>query len=98
MTVRCLLPYHPTSRRPRWGSMDPLLGQSFGPYLLEQRLGSGGMAVVYRARHQVLEQTRAIKVMSNHLATHEGFVRLFYREAKLAAGLRHPNIVLMYDI
>jgi serine/threonine protein kinase len=78
--------------------MDPLEGRTLGPYLLERKLGGGGMASVYVGHHRMLDQARAIKVMSGTLASHDGFVRLFYREAKLAAGLRHPNIVHIYDV
>src|SRR3954470_6056115 len=56
------------------------------------------MAAVYQARHSGLDQTRAVKVLSSHLTSHEGFVRLFYREARLAAGLSHRNIVMLYDV
>ena len=75
-----------------------LEGRRLGPYLLERRLGGGGMASVYLARHQTLKQERAVKVMSASLADHEGFVQLFYREARLSARLRHPNVVQMYDV
>jgi serine/threonine protein kinase len=78
--------------------MDPLEGRSLGPYVLEQQLGHGGMASVYRASHRQLKQARAIKVMSTTLAGRESFVQLFYREARLSARLRHPNVVQMYDI
>src|SRR5215213_7127895 len=78
--------------------MDPLEGRTIGPYLLEARLGGGGMASVYRGRHHILDQARAVKVMSLSLAADEGFVHLFHREARLAAGLRHPNIVHIYDV
>ena len=40
----------------------------------------------------------AIKVLSSSLATNDSFVELFYREARLAAGLRHPNIVQLFDV
>ncbi|MFN8636541.1 MAG: protein kinase [Chloroflexota bacterium] len=78
--------------------MDPLEGRSLGPYVLEERLGRGGMATVYRASHRQLKQSRAIKVLASGLAGHESFVQLFHREARLSARLRHPNIVQLYDI
>jgi len=78
--------------------MVALEGRRLGPYVLERRLGGGGMASVYLARHQALKQDRAIKVMSANLAEHDGFLQLFYREARLSARLRHPNVVRMYDV
>ena len=78
--------------------MDLLVGHRVGPYELTELLGGGGMATVYRGVHALLEQARAIKVMSPGLAAQDRFVRLFQREAKLAADLRHPNVVQIYDI
>ena len=84
-----------------WGGHvvgDIRIGRTLGPYAIEELLGSGGMATVYRGVHRSLGVQRAIKVMSSSLAANDSFVELFYREARLAAGLRHPNIVQMFDI
>ena len=78
--------------------MDSLIGRKLGPYEIRARLGSGGMGAVYEGVHEVLQQVRAIKVMSAHLANHASFVSLFRREAMLAARLRHPNIVQIHDV
>ena len=56
------------------------------------------MGVVHRALHRDLQAFRAIKVLPPHLATDDSFVARFKREATIAAGLRHPNIVLIYDV
>src|SRR5215213_5717639 len=56
------------------------------------------MATVYRGLHRALGLRRAVKVMSPGLATNDSFVELFYREARLAASLRHPNIVEIFDV
>jgi WD40 repeat protein len=56
------------------------------------------MGVVYRARHRDLQAFRAIKILPPHFATDENFVARFRREATIAAGLRHPNVVLIYDV
>jgi hypothetical protein len=77
---------------------DILVGRTLGPYLIEQRLGGGGIATVYRGLHQALGLRRAVKVMAPGLATNDSFVELFYREARLAASLRHPNIVEIFDV
>ena len=77
---------------------DPLVGQTLGPYRLQERLGGGGMGRVYRAVHIGLRQPRAVKVLSSAVADDPTFVARFKREARLAAGLRHPNVVPIYDV
>jgi WD40 repeat protein/predicted Ser/Thr protein kinase len=72
--------------------------QRIGPYDILEPLGRGGMGVVYRALHRDLQQQRAIKVLPPHLAADETFVSRFKREATIAAGLRHPNVVLIFDV
>ncbi len=69
-----------------------------GRYEILDRIGSGGMAVAYRARDHVLNRTVAIKVLKTHLADDEDLVRRFRREAQAAAGLAHPNVVSIYDV
>jgi serine/threonine protein kinase len=54
------------------------------------------MAVVYRARDTELDREVAVKVLAEHLAADEEFRERFLREARLAASLSHPNIVLVY--
>src|SRR5690242_3655421 len=91
--------YDPRSRDPRRvGALDRPGTRSIGPYDLLEPLGRGGMGVVYRARHGGLQQDRAIKLLPPHLAADDSFVVRFKREATIAAGLRHPNIVLIYDV
>ncbi|MFN8636305.1 MAG: protein kinase [Chloroflexota bacterium] len=79
-------------------ALDRPNARSIGPYDLLEPLGKGGMGEVYRARHRELQQDRAIKVLPPHLAADESFVARFKREALIAAGLRHPNVVLIYDV
>ncbi len=78
--------------------MDTLIGHTLGPYELVERLGGGGMGVVYRALHRSLGQQRAVKVLPSYLSTDQDFVERFRREAAVAASLRHPHIVLVYDV
>jgi len=66
-------------------------------YRLEERLGSGGMAVVYRARDLTLERAVAIKVLRKNLSANSEFRSRFHQEAKAAANLSHPNIVTVHD-
>ena len=68
-----------------------------GRYTLERRLGAGGMAAVWLARDEVLGRAVAIKALSDTLAGEEGYVRRFRREARVAAGLSHPNLVRVFD-
>ena len=70
-----------------------------GNYVLEQRLGSGGMGDVYRARHSQFGRVRAVKVIKQHFvdAGHKEVVRRFYQEIKAVGVLEHPNIVVAID-
>jgi serine/threonine-protein kinase len=66
-------------------------------YQLEERVGSGGMAVVYRARDLELERLVAIKVLREDYSSDEAFRERFRQEARAAANLSHPNIVTVHD-
>ena len=72
--------------------------QSYGDrYMVIERVGSGGMAEVYRARDELLGREVAVKVLSERFANDRSFVERFRREAQAAANLSHPNIVSLYD-
>ncbi len=71
--------------------------ESFGPYIIEGELGSGGMGVVYRARHVELDRPCALKVLKESIAGTGRNRERFHREALAAARLRHPGIVEVYD-
>jgi serine/threonine-protein kinase len=72
--------------------------QIFGDrYEVEARLGSGGMAEVWRGHDRVLNRTVAIKTLHPQYARDTGFVSRFRREAQAAARLNHPGIVSVYD-
>lgn len=66
-------------------------------YQLEERLGSGGMAIVYRAHDLSLERTVAIKLLRKDFSNNPQFRQQFKQEAKAAANLSHPNIVTVHD-
>ncbi|CAM3819950.1 serine/threonine-protein kinase [Tsukamurella ocularis] len=72
-------------------------GEVFAGYTVVRRLGAGGMGEVYLAQHPRLPRQDAIKVLPPHLASDEAFRLRFLREADLAAGLNHPNIVGVLD-
>jgi eukaryotic-like serine/threonine-protein kinase len=66
-------------------------------YRLERHLGRGGMAAVWLASDEVLERPVAIKVLSDTIASDPEFLARFRREARVAAGLSHPNLIGVYD-
>jgi serine/threonine-protein kinase len=66
-------------------------------YQLGEQLGSGGMAVVYKARDLMLERTVAIKLLRQDFSHDPAFRERFRQEAKAAANLSHPNIVTVHD-
>ncbi len=68
-----------------------------GRYRVEARIGSGGMAEVFRGVDTVLDRTVAIKILLPQFARDASFVERFRREAQAAARLNHPNIVGIYD-
>lgn len=67
-------------------------------YALEQKIGEGGMARVYRGRDLRLDRRVAIKVLHPQYASDPGFLRRFQHEAQAAAGLNHPGIVDVFDV
>ncbi len=68
-----------------------------GRYQIRERLGSGGMAAVYRAHDTQLGREVALKLLYPRFAEDASFVERFRREASAAAGLQHPNVVSVYD-
>ncbi len=76
---------------------DPHLGSVVAGYRIEERIGRGGMGLVYRAEHINLRRRAAIKIIAPELADTSGFRERFNREARIAAALQHPNIVTVYD-
>jgi serine/threonine protein kinase len=77
--------------------MKDLTGTRIGQYEIVERLGGGGMAVVYRSVQQPLGREVALKALSSELFQDDGFVKRFETEAKTLAKLDHPNILPIYD-
>ncbi|MFQ5407981.1 MAG: protein kinase [Anaerolineales bacterium] len=73
------------------------IGDQVGAYRIEEKLGQGGMATVYKAYHDRLERYVAIKVLHPAITEDDTFIGRFEREARVVARLEHPNIVPVYD-
>jgi serine/threonine-protein kinase len=72
------------------------LATELGQYTLEEKIGEGGMGVVYRARHALLRRPTALKVLPRELAGERSILR-FEREVQLTSALTHPNTIAIYD-
>lgn len=80
------------------GSEDKLVGKTIGEhYLLLQAIGHGGMGVVYKARHLMINRVVAIKMLHPHLIGVGNVVARFKQEAETISRLSHPNIVQWHD-
>ena len=69
-----------------------------GRYEVIEKIGEGGMSVVYKAKDRLLNRYVAIKILRPEFIKDEQFVENFRRESQAAAGLSHPNIVNVYDV
>ncbi len=75
-----------------------MTGRALGHYEILEKLGEGGMGVVYRARDTHLDRPVAIKVLRPDAVSNPERKRRFVQEAKAASALNHPNIITIYDI
>ncbi len=71
-------------------------GSEIAGYRVERLAGRGGMGVVYRATDLTLERPVALKLISEEIARDEGFRERFKRESRLAASIRHPNVITVF--
>ena len=78
--------------------VDPLLGQVLaGRYLIQRKLGEGGMGAVYLSQHTVLEKAVALKILHGEFARKPDLVERFMQEARAASRIRHENVIDISD-
>src|SRR6516162_10373065 len=74
-----------------------LVGQKFGPFLIDKELGSGAMGTVYRATYEKTGQRVALKIMAPGVSSETAQAR-FEREGEILKQLDHPNIVRLFGV
>ncbi|MDQ1558312.1 MAG: eukaryotic-like serine/threonine-protein kinase, partial [Pyrinomonadaceae bacterium] len=78
-------------------SVEPMVGQSIGPYKILCLLGKGGMGEVYLASDSILSRKVALKFLPSSLISDSARVHRFQQEARAAAAISHPNVAHIYE-
>ncbi|MCO5168248.1 MAG: serine/threonine protein kinase [Planctomycetes bacterium] len=77
---------------------DPLIGEVIGGCTINAKIGAGGMGAIYLAHHEALRKDVVVKILPPESAANPRTVERFFREARAAAKLEHPNIVQVQDV
>lgn len=77
---------------------DPRIGATFGKYKIIRLLGRGGMGAVYEGEDAALKRKVAVKFLPDELVNKPDVIERFMREAQVAGGINHPNIIAVYDV
>jgi serine/threonine protein kinase len=87
-----------TIRKMKESEYDRLIGETLdGRYLVQRKIGEGGMGVVFAVKHAVIERPLAIKVLKQNVMRDNATIQRFVQEAKAASRIGHPNIVDVTD-
>ena len=75
-----------------------MIGQTKGQYKILEKIGEGGMGVVYKAQDTKLDRIVALKFLPSRLSSSDADKARFIQEAKAASSINHPNVCTIHDI
>ena len=99
--AEAVIPLPPGTGEPTWSvtsDEEYVVGRTVHQYRIEEKLGAGGMGVVYRAHDTRLDRSVALKFLPQHVVADEDAAERFVVEARAAAALDHPNVCMVHEI